>query len=387
MSFLFFFILFLLTKSDRNERSAHYNLNESYNIHSGSAGESPDNYGVCLFCHTRLMVKNWESGSWAKKYFSYIKHVLIPSILRQCEFHSSCPSLKSLYLLIKVDGHHDELDKFIWEIGQKINLRVFSGPTDYRAIIHRIVDQDDCKWLASVNMDADDSFLDGYFDYMLSELIGKLDQTLTMDGSPWRGAIFAPRFLSRVLIGKGRCKYEEINQHWYCGYSQGQGYLLRRDVWEKCGRYAQIRGAHTQFVRNFRNSIMRGLGFEEYDSQTCQGSNRFWTQTEQQIDFENKDAAASRIMFIDMSLVKSTAAMFIVTPLSSHFVWSSWQDLPVCNNEERKAIQRQFPKNIEFILNTADSADLNITLQEACRNNMFSRDHRCSKVAEGGDGA
>jgi len=387
MFYQFLFVLIVLTKSQRKiftERRANYNLNGSHSIQTGSTGESADNYGVCLFCQTRLLVRQWNSVSWAKKFFSYLNKILIPSILRQCEFHSSCPSLRSLYLLIKVDVHHNELDKFIWEAGRKINIRVFSKERDYSAIIQKIVDQDDCKWLSSVYMDADDSFLDGYFDYVLTELIRKLDQTLTMDGLPWRGAVFGARSLSHLIIGKGRCATEDIDEHWYSGHSQGQGFHLRRDVWEEIGRLSQIRGLHTQFLRKVRNSIMMGLGFKEYQSQSCQGWFRFWNNTDRQIAFEKKDAAASRIMFIDMSLVKSTAAMFIVTPFSSHFPWNAWQNLPVCRDEEKKVIQGKFPRSIEYILNTVNSDDLNISLEEACRSNIFfSKSPDCSKVANG----
>merc|ERR1719193_746204 len=107
-------------------------------------------------------------------------------------------------------------------------------------MIQKIVDQDDCKWLSTIFIDADDGFLDGYFDYVTSGLTGKLVQTLTMDGEPWRGAVFGARSLSRLVIGKGRCGTENIEKHWYSGFSQGQGFILRRDVWEEMGRSLRL---------------------------------------------------------------------------------------------------------------------------------------------------
>jgi len=370
MYFQVFLILFLLAKSHRRtitERSLH----QGNGNQSGSTGETQENYGVCLFCHSRLLVKHW-SINYAKNFLSYMNKVLIPSILRQCESHSSCPSMRSFYLLIKVDQHHDELEKFIWRTGKLINLRVYTDPTAYHEIIHKIVDWDDCKWLSSIYIDADNSLLNGYFDYVLSKLIGKLEQTVTTDGLPWRGALFGARTLSHLIIGKGRCGIEDVDEYWYSGHSQGQGFLLRRDVWEKSGRFSEIRGLHNRFLQKLRNYIMRGLGFKDWESKCCQGWARFWNETdERQIALENEEAASSRIMFFDMSLVKSTGAMFIVTPFSSHFPWNTWQDLPVCRDEERRAIQGKFPKSIGNILNTVNSGYLNITLQEACTSNIF----------------
>jgi len=384
MCFRFFFLLFLLIRSKRNifaDSKVKYNLRTSHSIDNGSTGKSPDNFGVCLFIHTKLSLQYWESNSWAKKFLSYAKQVLISSILRQCA-HSSCPSIRSLYLLINAKGNNSEFELFIEDIGQMINIRVWRDDQKYSAMIEKIVDQHDCNWLSSVYIDADGVFLDGYFDYVSSELPRKLAQTLTMDGISWRGAVFGSRSLSRLTIGKGRCGTKNLSLNMYSGSSQGQGFLLRRDIWEKMGRLSRMRRLHSRFLRDFRNLIMAGIGFEDYQSHSCVGSNLFWTKSDKQIDFENIDAANTRIMFIDMSLEMSTAAVLIESPLSSHFQWNAWQDLPVCGDEQKKVIQGEFPKNIEYILDIVDSVHINVTFEEACRNNAYDpRSRDCSKVA------
>jgi len=297
--------------------------------------------------------------------------------------------MSSLYLLIRIDGNNVLLDKFIRDTGQMINLRVFNfhDITRYQAMIEQIVDQDDCKWLSTVYIDADDGFLDGYFDYVSSELTGKLVNTLTMDGLPWRGAVFGPRSMSRLIIGKGRCATKKIEYHYYSGFSQGQGFILRRDVWEKIGRRGKMRQKHIKFLSDMRNFIMRWLGFREYQSQCCDNYNVLWKQSDEQIALENKDAASSRILYIDVSLEMKTAAIFVVTPFSSHFPWESWQDLPACRDEGKKFVQRQFPKDINYILDIVDSVYLNITFEEACQQNIYVHfSHDCSKVPQSGAG-
>jgi len=374
--------MFILTRSNREIiKETVPSIHESHGMNNGSTQNSQDNYGVCLFIHTRVLVDNQKPDSdlWYEKFFSYTNKVLIPSILRQCELHS-CPSMRSLYLLIRIQGHHNKLDKFIQDVGQKINVRVFHKLENYNAIVQRIVDQDDCKWLAAVHIDADDAFLDGYFNYVSSELTGKLVQTLTMDGSPWRGAVFAHRDLPLLVIGNGRCVHFKARA--FCsGQTQGQGFLLRRDAWEKMGRILPQRGLHTTFISHFRNFIMKRLGFEKYHSDACKWPNAPWKNS----DYENKDAAESRIMYIDLSL--EPWCVWIVTPFSSHFPWNKRQDLPVCGVEEKEVIQGYYPKNIKYILDIVDSVDFNITLEEACRNNRYLllQSHDCSQIAVSGD--
>jgi len=368
------------------ESGAKYNFNNRHGINDATHN-SQVNYGVCLLCNTRVLVDNpgSESERWYHKFFSYMKQVLVPSILRQCELHSSCPSMRSLYLVIMIQGHHNKLDSFLQEVGRMINLRVFHKYEHYSEIVRNIVDQDDCKWLSAVYIDGDDSFLDGYFHWVSSELTAKLVQTQTMNGSPWRGAVFAPREIPKLILGNGRCAYIEQKLTYCQGFTQGQGFLLRRDVWEKMGRITPTRGLHTAFLGNFRNFVMWGLGFEEYHSDACRGR---WNNNDKQVAEENKDAADSRIMFIDMALEMSTGCVYIQTPFSSHFPWNTWENLPVCGDEERENILEKYQSNITYILDYVNSVDFDITFEEACKNNRYLPSVLdCPKPAVSGDGA
>jgi len=122
-------------------------------------------------------------------------------------------------------------------------------------------------------------------------------------------------------------------------------------------------------LKEFRDLVMHGLGFLKYNSEIFERGPNMWRNTIEQIYYERKDAADSRIIFIDVSQDWNTMGVFIQTPFSSHFPWMSWKDLPVCDKNQRDGILKEFPQDIMYILKYADSFDF--TLADACANNKF----------------
>jgi len=183
MSRIILLISFLLVASGKSTSEVIPRLDLIKDKHRNTVthSESPS---VCLLCNTRLSITQWTEN-WTKKFLSYMDSVLIKSILRQCTDFSPCPSMKSFSLFILVDGHNDELDKFLEHVGEVTNLHiVVSGPrrnSRIRTEIAKIVELNDCNWLASIWIDADDAFLDGYFNYVTS-IAGELLRTTTLDG-------------------------------------------------------------------------------------------------------------------------------------------------------------------------------------------------------------
>jgi len=335
----------------------------------------PEADGVCLFLETRIDVRTWTTEKWIKSFFSYMKNVIVKSILRQCKGLNSCTSVKSFDLFIKLWGHHTQLTKFIEDVRQIVSTRVFLFSGRKHKIskaIGEIVDENNCKWLSTIYLDADDGLLDGYFDYVTSEITNKLLHTNTVHGTNWRGAVFASRYIPRLVLGNNRCAVYTETLHVFCsGHSQGQGYVLRRDVWESMGRPWRDRGSHWLFLQGFRNFVMNRLGFMEYRSETCEHGKfkLYWDQTQENIAFEKADEARSGIMYIDIPPVLGTSAVFVQTPFSSHFPWDTWRDLPVCDSDQKLVVQQQYPQDVMYLLELADS--FNLTAEEVCKNNRY----------------
>jgi len=316
---------------------------------------------------TPIYVGHWTSREWTQDFYSYVKAVLLRSIERQCKTKLTCPSMKQFHLFIRVAGE-SENNKFTLERKRNVNITIVRGPKvmqQYLNIMKYNILHHMCKWLSTIYIDADDAFLDGYFDYVTS-MINNVLQTKTEDGFPWRGAVFAARALPRLVVGKNRCfiNKDAVN-NFYSGLSQGQGFILRTNVWQAMKMPWIPRLHHLKFLKNIRQTVMHHLGFKTYKSNTLGR----WHSTPSQIEYERKDAAESRIIFVDVSVDGKSTAIFLQTPFSSHFLWEKLGDLPICDKQQQRIIQREFPQDIMYYLSMADS--LNQTKAVACLNNKF----------------
>jgi len=179
--------------------------------------------------------------------------------------------------------------------------------------------------------------------------------------------------MPRLILGHNRCEVKKIFNPFYSGLSQGQGNILRRDVWESIGRGFLSRGAHVQYLRNFREFVMWRLGAAEYHSNTCRRKFFFWNETKEHIVYELRDAAQTRIRFFDVALENSTSAVFVQTPFSSHFPWDGWREIPVCDDEQKEIVQRDYPKDVKYLLELAGT--LIFGIKDACNNKFFANAH------------
>jgi len=373
ITFLFFFLL-LGSGKFLSRDGVYQNVLKSRHLKDPSAATNQsENRGVCLFVQTRIYISTWKSEKWIKTFFFYVRDVLIQSILRQCNGLLSCPLMKTFTLFIRAGGYHEEFSKFIEYLEQVTNVRVFPEPWENRKFseaVVEIVEQNDCNWLSFIWIDADDAFLDGYFHHVTSETTKILLETRTARGMPWRGAVFASRTMPRFIFGKNRCWVQDWdNTRFYSGHSQGQGFILRKDVWELMTKKYVSRGYHVMFLKTFRCFVMRGLGYKEY---SCDWpKNKRWTEDEKHIAQETMDAAESQIMFIDISREWNTSAIFIWTPFSSHFPWSKWRNFSVCDSEQKQAVQQKYSQDVTDLIDRIPNLDFEIV--DACNNNEFFR--------------
>jgi len=372
--FLLFCIVLTTSNTNSHERGLVNKFKMQHRVQSPGEVSHDESHSVCLFCHTRLNMKTWTI-TWEKKLFSYMKRLLLESILRQCNDFSPCPSMKTFYWVIFVDSVNEKFNNFIEEAVNLnlINITVFRADRPRikrrcKEMMRNVLQESHCEWLSYLHIDADDAFSDGYFNYVTSEIPKKLLRTRTVNGLPWRGAVFAPRSMSAILMGRNRCSVEHLRLVFTSGFSQGQGYIMKMDVQKSVGTFIR-RPAHWLYLRYFREFVMKNLGFEQYRSQCCEGANHFWKNTKKQIDLEIKDATTTQIMFIDLSVESSPMGIFVRTPYSSHFPWKEWRNIPVCNNEQKLVVQREYPKDIQYILQIAST--LNLSIDEACINNWF----------------
>jgi len=167
---------------------------------------------VCLVLYTKIDDLKW-SDKWRNDFLWYTRNVLIKSIRRQCSYKYPCPSLANFNLYIKTNNKTFEQ---LVNPGNWIHFEQFHTKADEQ--ISETVAQSDCGWVAFTWIDADDAFMDGYFNYISADIPKVLLGSKTRDGYAWRGAVFAAREMQRLLIGHNRCE---------TGFFRSYGILLR----------------------------------------------------------------------------------------------------------------------------------------------------------------
>jgi len=229
-----------------------------------------------------------------------------------------------------------------------------------------------CNWVSYSWIDADDAFLDGYFQY-ITDIPKKLATTKTVSGAPWRGAIFIARECPRLTIGNNKCAFGDYKSYnpevpFYSGRAPGRGIILRRHIWTQLDLAEIKTWLHIYFVRDIRNSVMHGLGYTDYSSEACSKGYFHWKNTTEQIDLEKRDAAETRLLLIDVTVDWKTSGILVTSPFSAHYPWAFDNALPICNKEERLGIQKMFPKDMMYILHAGNM--LKLSIEQCCRNNF-----------------
>jgi len=315
-----------------------------------------------------LNSREW-TASYAKSFMAYMKSIFFDTAYQQCTVMSPCPSMKAFYILIHVQGNLDIVGNFFAE-QEYNNVFIIRSPNwSSKSQVHvkQVVLERDCQWVEHIWLDADDPIMDGYFNYITSDIPSILNNAGA--NQYWRGAVFGARYMPSLVLGNDRCGFGIPPLEYFCGQSQGLGLILRRDVWEDIGYPYIGKGDHTSFLKRAREFVMHRLGHEKYLSKSCIKPNVLWKNIENQIQFGIKDALDSQIKFIDVTQRWQTSAIWVLSPFSSHFPWNTLDELPICNSQQQDVIQRTYPVNIKNILELANKTFT--TLMENCQSNIF----------------
>jgi len=337
--------------------------------------EEVDFDGVCLFLNTAIFANKWTPG-WARKFIVWVRNVFLISIQRQ--FLSTTGALKSFKLMINgtrgTDGDPNlaELYQYGKNVGE-VPLFWYRGDDEWNAIIKETVLKHPCYWISTVWLDADDALLDDYFKYVTEEIPRMLSESRTRDGLPWRGSVFGLRSPKWLEIGLNRCTATfRGGENHFAGYSQGQGLILKRSIWEKLNMEFWPHTGHKHYLKDVREWVMHGLGHKEYLSQSGKGMYSHWRDSPAMISLDISEAASSQIKMIDLSKNWTTSGLFVRTPFSSHFDWYGINYIPICTREQIIEVDRMFPKHVGYIIKAwMEHKEIHVRLLEACRNNRY----------------
>jgi len=341
-----------------------------------SEADNDNSDGVCLFLTTTINSRNW-TPLYSNKFIQWMRNVFLVSVERQ--FKVPCPGVKVFKLLIQGFQNDPKLAK-LNEYGRKVGeiplVWHLNKNEEFVVIVKDTVLKHNCKWISTVWLDGDDALLDGYFKYITEEIPRILDMTTTSNGKTWLGAVYALRSPRWLEVGLNRCMEVLDGRNLFCGYSQGQGVILRRSVWDELDQKFLYHGFHASFVKIVREYVMHGLGYKDYVSLAGEGKFKSWEDTAEMRAFDESDATASQIKMFDLSKNWSTSGLFVKTPFSSHFPWKFIAMLPECSKENIYDIQRKFPQYIGYIIDAwLEHEEIHLTMLEACSNNQYFKKH------------
>jgi len=317
--------------------------------------------------------------------------VLVQSLERQCPSDSSCSNLAQYKLIIELFGKAklNEMVKKNYENNKNVILikratgmgQISEDLKSLLKLISEMVKRQMCNWVSYIFIDADDVFLDGYFEYVTTDIPKLASTSSTLNGSAWRGAVFMPKNSPRFYISKNRCGVGYLDKDsqnflpyqpksivdwtkfWQCGESPGRGIILKRKVWEKLTSKEVHWTDHNIFTQYIREWVMHGLGFTEYSSKACD-----WAVLRKEIGYSIHDESESRLLHINVIDDWKTSGLMITAPYSAHFPWHIIEQIPFCFMEQISAIQSIFPTDVQWL--TKVSKNLNISISETCRNNF-----------------
>jgi len=319
------------------------------------------NSGVCLFVWTRLFSPVWDM-TYLRKYLSWVKAVLFESMARQCSVDSPCNSLCELRVIVKIMGdNHNKMSPFFIHLKQSKTFFYFHHKnekerTELDKRIKKSVAASNCQWVENIWVDADDGFADGFFQHITADLPGEIVRTGTK-GKAWRGAIITGHQPNTLILGNNKCgsvKGEEDQPNiFYSGLSPAQGYILRRKVWDQLTVKVMYPGLHFLIAKQTRKFIMHGLGIK-------------WSPSSSLV---SKTAASEEtgILLIDITRKSKKHSIFLETPFSSHFPWTTANQLPNCGPEQKRKMKDQYSKSIDYLLDATNT--LYLSMKEVCKNN------------------
>jgi len=313
------------------------------------SNSTQSNDSVCLFVWTYLDTKTWKS-SYLEKFLRHMDNTLLNSIDRQCPIEEPCTQLNEYMLIINIKGNVSLTKKITSHAENWKNVIILQNYTAHQRFVSEVLKRS-CNWVSYTYIDADDAFLDGYFQYVSTDIVQLLTETLTVTGRTWRGGIFIPRSMPRLIFGNSRCTFGDFPKLPYCsGFSAGRGFILQKNIWMNSDIERKLTRLQNYFVQDVRYHVMHSLGYSNYIPKAC-GHGYFYRKANAK-DHESEiyDSAVTRILLIDVTSEWKTSGILIVTPFSANFPWASQESIPICDEEQISAIQNVFPRDISNIL-------------------------------------
>jgi len=335
--------------------------------------------GVCVTIWTRLNADSWND-SYMHNFLWWMKHGLLKSISRQCTGWSPCPLLAQLNMILRIEGRSSEQNGKLIEKLEKLDKNIFwyinpgfKTPKIIEDWMVDIVGISNCSWVSYVYIDADDVFLDGFFQYITTEIT-----KLVIKRRDWRGAIFLPLRLPNLVVGNNICSSEDFEGYsprhtFWCGFSSGQGLVIKRDIWDDLNYKVLPHFMNLGFIRVARNFVMRSTGFKDYASKSCDKPYNILGYSNY-IDKgifvrEEQEAKATGLFLIDVTRNWRTSGILVHTPFSGHFPWAHYNKLPTCDKNLREKILGSFPTDIGWLLKAAEK--IHISMEDVCQNNQY----------------
>merc|ERR1719494_392509 len=91
-----------------------------------------------------------------------------------------------------------------------------------------------------------------------------LTETKTSEGRSWLGGVFALRSPRWLELGMKTCRKVFRGRILSSGYSQGQGIILKRSLWNALGQILLYHHLHSRLVIEIREWVTQGLGKRDY---------------------------------------------------------------------------------------------------------------------------
>jgi len=313
-------------------------------------------------------------------FLRWMRDGMLESVARQCTNWSPCPLLALSNLIIRIDGENAVQNQKLVEKIETIDESIFwyinpthQAPRKIQKHMIQTVGASSCSWVSYVYIDADDIFLDGYFQYITSE-ITKL--VIKRPGS--RGALFIPRYLPNLVIGNNKCTTEDFEGYspdhpFWCGFSSGQGVVLKRTIWNSMRSKVLPHFLNLGFLWQARTFIMRSMGYRNYTSKSCRPPLNilgFGKRLDRRIhELEELEAAETRLFLVDVTRNWRTSGIMVHTPFSGHYPWAYYNKLENCTKSQRQKVLRAFPSDIEWLLEA--SGYIHVSMQKACDHNRY----------------
>ena len=232
------------------------------------------------------------------------------------------------------------------------------------------LDAADCKWVATVRLDADDSLTTGYLDFVVDHVIPKLATTKTKSGYPWLGALVASRSVAGFFWGDHRCTAFSSSPQAGAGYqggvSIGQTRLYRRDVHTAVGK--PIRGGNHVYELGALRTLIAKQFLNMTNYQSPFGANYV-------PDVDARDEEIAQVKAIEPSIdgFGYVSGVYTKTPLSGTFPWLYSLEIPRCTRATWREITSAFPAgSMDFLLQSPAIKLLgNLSVYDVCRSNVY----------------